>query len=140
MSSCRHSTRSAEQRCPAEWNAECTASLTTCSGSAEESTIIAFWPPVSAIRAPIGPDRAARLRLIDRATSTEPVKATPATLGSATRAAPSSPAPSTFWNTAGGTPAARSRRAISDATSGVCSAGLAITALPATSAAATCPV
>ena len=28
---------------------------TTCSGSAEESTIIAFWPPVSAISGTIGP-------------------------------------------------------------------------------------
>ena len=38
---------------------EITASLTTCSGSAELSTIIAFWPPVSAISGTIG-DRARR--------------------------------------------------------------------------------
>ena len=49
MSSCTHSTRSAEQRWPALLNADWTASMTTCSGSAELSTIIAFWPPVSAI-------------------------------------------------------------------------------------------
>ena len=49
MSSCTHSTRSAEQRWPALSNAEVSTSATTCSGSARESTIIAFWPPVSAI-------------------------------------------------------------------------------------------
>ena len=48
-SSCRHSTRSAEQRWPALSNAEATTSATTCSASADESTSIAFWPPVSAI-------------------------------------------------------------------------------------------
>ena len=55
MSLCTNSTRSAEQRCPAEWKAEATTSRTTCSGSADESAIIAFWPPVSAIS---GTDRA----------------------------------------------------------------------------------
>jgi hypothetical protein len=49
MSSCRHRIRSAEQRWPALSKAEASTSLTTCSGSAEESTISAFWPPVSAI-------------------------------------------------------------------------------------------
>ena len=58
MSSCTQRTRSAEQRWPALLNAEWTASMTTCSGSAELSTIIAFWPPVSAISVPIGPLRA----------------------------------------------------------------------------------
>ena len=41
--------RSAEQRCPADWNDEATMSSTACSGSAVESTIIALRPPVSAI-------------------------------------------------------------------------------------------
>ncbi len=70
--------RSAEQRCPALLNAECTLSWTTCSGSAELSTNIAFCPPVSAMRTPIGPSRPARARLISRAVSVEPVNATPA--------------------------------------------------------------
>ena len=48
-SSCTQSTRSAEQRWPALSNAEATTSFTTCSASADESTSIAFWPPVSAI-------------------------------------------------------------------------------------------
>ena len=88
MSSCTHRTRNAEQRWPALLNADCTASMTTCSGSAELSTIIAFCPPVSAISVPIGPLRPASVRWMIRAVSVEPVKATPATRGSATAAAP----------------------------------------------------
>ena len=65
VSSCRQSRRSAEQRCPALSNADCAASRTTCSGSAELSTIIAFWPPVSAISVAIGAGRA-RERAVDR--------------------------------------------------------------------------
>ena len=66
MSSCTNSTRAAEQRWPAEVNAEAIASLTSCSGSAEESAISAFWPPVSAISTPIA--RVARgQRAVDRA-------------------------------------------------------------------------
>ena len=42
MSCCKHNIRQAEQRCPAEPNADNTASFTTCSGRAVESTIIAF--------------------------------------------------------------------------------------------------
>ena len=44
MSSCRQSTRSAEQRWPAESNAEVSASFTSCSGSAEESAISDVLP------------------------------------------------------------------------------------------------
>ena len=64
-SSCRQSSRSAEQRCPAERNAEATTSSVTCSGKAVASTIIALTPPVSAINAAIGPSFAASARLID---------------------------------------------------------------------------
>jgi hypothetical protein len=46
MSSCTNSARAAEQRWPAEVNAEPIASLTTCSGSDDESAISAIWPPV----------------------------------------------------------------------------------------------
>ena len=81
--------RSAEQRCPALLNADVSVSRTTCSGSAELSTIMAFTPPVSAISAASGPSRAASAELIARAVSTEPVNATPAT-----RASPSSASPS----------------------------------------------
>ena len=50
ISSCTHRMRSAEQRWPALLNAEAMTSATTCSGSALESTIIAFSPPVSAMK------------------------------------------------------------------------------------------
>ena len=78
-SSCTQSSRSAEQRWPAERKAEVTTSSVTCSGSAVASTIMALMPPVSAISGTIGPSLAASVRLIARATSVEPVKATPAT-------------------------------------------------------------
>ena len=74
--------RCAEQRWPALWNAETTTSSTTCSGSAEASTIMALTPPVSAISGTIGPSRCASARLMRFAVSTEPVKATPAMRGS----------------------------------------------------------
>ena len=48
-SSCRQRMRSAEQRWPAESKADDITSATTCSGRADESTTIAFRPPVSAI-------------------------------------------------------------------------------------------
>ena len=62
--------------------AELITSRVTCSGSAELSTISAFCPPVSAISMAIGASRAASARLIARAVSVEPVKATPAMRGS----------------------------------------------------------
>ncbi len=64
MSSCRQSTRSAEQRWPAESKADSSTSPTTCSASAEESTISAFWPPVSAMS---GIGRAVRAEALRRA-------------------------------------------------------------------------
>jgi hypothetical protein len=79
---------SAEQRWPALWKAEAMTSRVTCSGSADESTIIAFCPPVSAISGMIGPSRSASVRLMARAVSVEPVKATPAISGCAVSAAP----------------------------------------------------
>ena len=92
-SSCRNSTRSAEQRWPALSKAEASASSTTCSGSAEESTIMALRPPVSAISLTIGPSRAASARLMAMPVSVPPVKATPSTRGSLTSAAPTRLAP-----------------------------------------------
>ena len=53
-SSCTQSSRNAEQRWPAERNAEVTTSSVTCSGSAVASTIIGLMPPVSAISGTIG--------------------------------------------------------------------------------------
>ena len=82
------SRRSAEQRWPAERNAEAITSSVTCSGSAVASTIMALMPPVSAISGTIGAVLCGERAVDDRApTSVEPVKATPATPGSATRQA-----------------------------------------------------
>ena len=138
-SSCTHRSRSAEQRWPAERKAEVTTSSVTCSGSAVASTIIGLMPPVSAISGTIAASLPASVRLIARATSVEPVKATPATLASATSAAPTLPSPGTSCSAPGGTPASCRMRTAAAAISGVCSAGFATTALPATSAALTWP-
>ena len=140
-SSCTKSRRSAEQRWPAERKADVTTSSATCSGSAVASAIMALMPPVSAISGTIGPSLAASARLIARATSVEPVKATPATRGSATSAAPTrAVARRRDAARSAGTPASCSSRTASKAISGVCSAGLATTLLPATSAAAIWPM
>ena len=118
-------------------------SATTCSTSADESTIIAFWPPVSAISVTARPrlsTRPATLRCRMRATSVEPVNITPIVLASSTSAAPTvSPRPGNSCNAPRGTPASHSVRTASAAISAVCSAGLASTVLPAASAAATWP-
>ncbi len=141
ISVCRHKSRNAEHLCPALLKAENTASFTTCSGSAELSTNIAFWPPVSAISVPMAPSRPASVRLISRAVSVDPVNATPAILGSATARPPTdAPSPGRNCSTSRGTPALIRSSTARNATSGVCSAGFARTALPAASAAATWPV
>ena len=140
ISSCRHSRRRLEQRWPAERKAEVTTSSVTCSGSAVASTIMALMPPVSAMSGTIGPSLAASARLIDRATSVEPVKTTPATSLCATRRAPILPSPVTNCSAVAGIPASRKMRTAAAPTSGACSAGLATTLLPAISAAAIWPV
>ena len=99
-SCCRQSSRSAEQRWPAERKADAITSSITCSGSAVASTIMALMPPVSPISGTIGPLFCASARLIAWPTSVEPVKATPATSRSATRKAPTLPSPGTRWSAA----------------------------------------
>ncbi len=144
ISSCKHSTRSAEQRCPALSKAEASTSTTTCSVSAEESTIIAFIPPVSAINGigrPWASRRVAMLRCNNVATSVEPVNITPRTRASAVSWAPTvSPRPGNSCTTPGGTPASSKMAMPWAAISDVCSAGFARTLLPAASAAAIWPV
>jgi len=113
MSSCRQSTRSAEQRWPAESNAEVSASSTSCSGSAEESATRAFCPPVSAISTgglPSALSRLASCRLIERATSVEPVNTTPATAGLPTSRSPTLPSPAATAAPPRGTPASWNSR------------------------------
>ena len=143
-SSCRQSSRRAEQRWPAESKADTSASATTCSASAEESTTMALSPPVSAINVTGLPQASSRpliWRLIVRATSVDPVKITACTWCEATSAAPIvSPSPGSNWSAPAGTPASCRILTAAAATRGVCSAGLASTVLPAASAAAICPV
>ena len=115
-------------------------SSTTCSISAVESTIIALIPPVSAMSGAIAPSLSASVRLIRCATSTEPVKTTPAVNGSATSAAPIAPSPGVNCSTSFGRPDSRRSAIAMAATSGVCSAGLATTQFPAASAAAIWPM
>ena len=99
-SSWTNSTRKAEQRWPALWKADEMTSRVTCSGRAELSTIIAFWPPVSAMNGMIGPSRSASVRLIMRAVSVEPVKTTPASSGCAVSVPPTTlPSPGASWTT-----------------------------------------
>ncbi len=118
-------------------------SPTTCSARADESTTMAFWPPVSATR---GTGRPCLPSLWERdfcnslATWVDPVNKTPWTRVSATSWAPTvSPRPGSSCTAARGTPASHKRFTAWAATSGVCSAGLARTVLPAASAAATWP-
>ena len=106
ISSCRQSSRRAEQRWPALWKAETITSLTTCSGRAVESTIMAFRPPVSAISGTSGRvSSSSRVRAILRAVPVEPVKTTPITRGSAVIAWPISGPPGSRASTPVGRPA-----------------------------------
>ena len=101
---------------------------------------MALSPPVSAMNGTMAPRRSASALWIDQPAAFDPVKATPAMRGSFTSAAPVLPSPGSRLSTSGGTPASCSSSAARNATSGVCSAGLASTGLPAASAAATWPV
>ncbi len=103
---------------------------------------MAFWPPVSAMSGTGSPSRvsrSARMRWMPLATAVEPVNITPWTRASPTRARPTAPSPGRIWSASSGTPAACRIRTASAAMSGVSSAGLARTGLPAARAAATCP-
>ena len=71
-----------------------------------------------------------------RPTSVEPVKASLSTPSCATRAAPVAPSPVTMLTTPGGSPTSRVISAKASALSGVNSAGLSTTVLPAASAGA----
>ena len=116
-------------------------SCVTCSGSAVESTIMALRPPVSAISGTMGRrSSSASVRWMFFAVAVEPVKAMPATRRSATSAWPGSPPPGAMCRTARGMPASCASRTAAAAMRGVCGAGLATTAFPAASAAATWPV
>ena len=132
-SSCRNSTRKREQRWPALSKADAITSRATCSGSAVESTIIAFMPPVSATMRGNAPSRAASARLMTTAVSVDPVNATPARRGSPNRRVADLRATARQADAAHrpARPPRCSSRTAAAAISGVCSAGLARTVLPA---------
>ena len=108
------------------------AALTARSRSASSQTIIGSDPPSS---------RVTRLRcsaaaaMVRRPTAVEPVKATLRTCGWRTRASPATgPVPVTTLRIPAGRPPAPSSPASARVVSGVVSAGLATTVLPATRA------
>ncbi len=116
-------------------------SRTACSGSAVESTIMALRPPVSAISGAAGPAPAASARSMRIAVCVDPVKQTPAVRLSDANGPPTvGPSPGRRARTSPGMPASCISATARAAIRGVCSAGLAITGLPVTSAATTWPV
>ncbi len=142
ISSCRYSTRSAEQRWPALVNAEAMTSSTTC--SAKRSGIDHHGIEAASLCDECrlaAPSRAARVRLIAVAVAVEPVSTTPAMAGcpNAISLNFAPPASGVRCSTSPGTPASCSTRTSAFAISGVGWAGLAITAFPAINAAVTWP-
>src|SRR6266540_115001 len=106
---------------------------TAWSTAASSKTTLAALPPSSSVsRLPLP----ARVRWIDLPTSVEPVKATLSTSAWDMAAAPVWPAPVTMLTTPGGSSACSSTWPSSSAVSGVVSAGLSTTVLPAASAGA----
>ena len=138
---CTYNMRRAEHRWPALWNDDASTSRTTCSGNADESTIIALSPPVSAISGASAARCRAILRLIHCAVLVEPVKQTPPIRESEVNAAPTlAPGPGNNWMTDAGIPASSINSTARAAIRLVCSAGLAITLLPAAIAARIWPL
>src|SRR5919106_849579 len=101
---------------------------TAWSRGASSNTMLAALPPSS--RVSFLPDPA-RARWIALPTSVEPVKATLSTAEWATRAAPVAPAPVRMLTTPSGSPASWRTSPRRSAVSGVVSAGLRTTVLPA---------
>ncbi len=100
---------------------------------ASSKTMLAALPPSSRVTFLPVP---ATERAICLPTSVEPVKATLSTPGCSTRARPVAPAPVTMLTTPGGRSAWRQMSAKNSAVSGVVSAGLSTTVLPAARAGA----
>ena len=106
---------------------------TAWSSGASSKTMFAALPPSSSVSPLPLP---ASWRWIALPTSVEPVNAILSTSGCSTSAAPVRPSPVTMLTTPGGSSAWRSTSQNSSAVSGVVSAGLSTTVLPAASAGA----
>ncbi len=102
------------------------------SRSASAKTMLALLPPSSRVTRFTW---SAQPTMIDLPTSVEPVKQTLRTAGWATNRCPTTePLPGTIWKTSSGRPASRASSPSRIAVSGVSSAGLSTTVLPAASA------
>ena len=122
----------AQQSWPALPNTASGAIAAACSRSASAKTTFALLPPSSRVTRLMV---AAAPAAIERPTSVEPVKAILATSGCSTRRWPHSrPGPATTLTTPSGSPASSASSAKRSAVSGVSSAGLSTTVLPAASA------
>ena len=105
------------------------AAAAAASTSASANTRFGDLPPSSSVTRLIV---AAAPAAIDRPTAVEPVNATLATSGCSTSRAPHvEPGPATTLTTPSGSPASSASRSNSSAVSGVSSAGLSTTVLPA---------
>ena len=124
----------AQQSWPALANTAIGAAAAAASTSASAKTTLADFPPSSSVTRLIV--RAAPAAIV-RPTSVEPVNAIFATSGCSTSRAPhSEPGPATTLTTPSGIPASAAISAKRSAVSGVSSAGLSTTVLPAASAGA----
>ena len=124
----------AQQSWPALPNTASGAAAAAASRSASANTMFADLPPSSSVTRLIV---CAAPAAIARPTSVEPVNAIFATSGCSTSRAPQvEPGPATTLTTPSGIPASSAIRSNSSAVSGVSSAGLSTTVLPAASAGA----
>ena len=119
----------AQQSCPALSNTAYGAVAAARSRSASANTMLALLPPSSSVSRFTCCAQPAMTWL---PTSVDPVKTILRTAGWSTRRWPTTdPFPGSTWNTPSGSPASRASSPIRIAVSGVRSAGLAITGLPA---------
>ncbi len=131
--SCTSSREPAQQTCPWLKKMPLTIPSTAWSIGASSKMTFAALPPSSRVsRVPVP----ASVRWISRPTSVEPVNATLSRPGWRTSAAPVAPAPGSTLTTPGGRSACWQISASTSAVSGVVSAGLSTTVLPAASAGA----
>ena len=124
----------AQQSCPALSNTPEGARAAASSRSASAKTMLALLPPSSRVTRLIC---WAQPAMTERPTSVEPVKHTLRTSGWATKRSPITlPLPGRICSTPSGSPASRASSPMRSALSGVSSAGLTTTVLPAASAGA----
>ncbi len=124
----------AQQSCPALSNTPYGACAAAFSRSASANTMLADFPPSSSVTRFTC---SAHPAMICLPTAVDPVKTTFRTAGCVTNRCPTTdPLPATTSNTPGGKPASKANSPSRSAVSGVSSAGLSTTVLPAASAGA----